>query len=121
METNYNFEALYHLLQTNQLSALRDELAEMNVVDIADFLQELSNEGMAIAFRILPKDISADVFSYLDPDRQSHIVGTITDNELSSLLDMRTKYLTTRSISWRRFPQTLSHACLPIPIRKHAS
>lgn len=42
---------------------------------------------MAIAFRILPKDISADVFSYLDPDRQSHIVGTITDNELSSLLD----------------------------------
>ena len=87
METNYNFEALYHLLQTNQLSALRDELAEMNVVDIADFLQELSNEGMAIAFRILPKDISADVFSYLDPDRQSHIVGTITDNELSSLLD----------------------------------
>ena len=71
LETNYNFEALYHLLQTNQLSALRDELAEMNVVDIADFLQELSNEGMAIAFRILPKDISADVFSYLDPDRQS--------------------------------------------------
>ena len=82
-----DLEALYHLLQTNQLSALRDELAEMNVVDIADFLQELSNEGMAIAFRILPKDISADVFSYLDPDRQSHIVGTITDNELSSLLD----------------------------------
>ena len=105
METNYNFEALYHLLQTNQLSALRDELAEMNVVDIADFLQELSNEGMAIAFRILPKDISADVCAYLDPDRQSHIVGTITDNELS----------------WMRFPQTLSHACLPIPIRKHAS
>ena len=87
METNYNFEVLYHLLQTNQLSALRDELAERNVVDIAEFMQELSNEGIAIVFRILPKDISADVFSYLDPENQSHIVGTITDNELSNLLD----------------------------------
>ena len=56
METNYNFEVLYHLLQTNQLSALRDELAERNVVDIAEFMQELSNEGIAIVFRILPKD-----------------------------------------------------------------
>lgn len=63
LETNYNFEVLYHLLQTNQLSALRDELAERNVVDIAEFMQELSNEGIAIVFRILPKDISADVFS----------------------------------------------------------
>ena len=87
METNFDFDALYRLLRGNKLSALRDELAEMNVVDIADFMQELSNEECAVVFRILPKDISADVFSYLDPDSQSHIVGMITDSELSSLVD----------------------------------
>lgn len=74
---------------------------------------------MAIAFRILPKDISADVFSYLDPDRQSHIVGTITDNELSSLLD--DLFLDDTVDFLEEVPATLSHACLPIPIRKHAS
>ena len=38
-------------------------------------------------FRILPKDISADVFSYLEPDSQAQLLNLITDTELENLLD----------------------------------
>jgi magnesium transporter len=38
-------------------------------------------------FRILSKDISADVFAYLDPDSQETIVRMITDKEIERLMD----------------------------------
>lgn len=82
-----NFSSLFLLLGTGKLADLKKKLAEMNVVDVAEFMQQLEREHLIIVFRILPKDISADVFSYLDTEQQSAIVDSITDNELTSLVD----------------------------------
>ena len=86
METK-TFDELFALLRENKLAQLRSRLCEMNVVDIAEFLEENEPERMMLIFRILPKDISADVFSYLDSDNQTHIVNAATDKELTSLVD----------------------------------
>lgn len=81
------FKILLNLLAKGDFSALKADLTEMNVVDIAEFLEELDKDAMIKVFRILPKDISADVFSYLDPDYQEDIVVSITDAEVEKLID----------------------------------
>lgn len=81
------FAILLNLLAKGDFSALKADLTEMNVVDIAEFLEELDKDAMIKVFRILPKDISADVFSYLDSDYQEDIVVSITDAEVGKLID----------------------------------
>lgn len=85
MEKN-NFENLFNLLEQGDFSNLKKQISEMNVVDIAEFLELLEKKQLVRVFRILPKDISADVFSYLESDNQVDIVGSITDNELGTLV-----------------------------------
>ena len=86
------FEELYALLTGKGLKELKDALSEMPYPDIAEFIMalddELDEEKLAVkVFRILPKDISADVFAYLDPDSQMLIVRSITDSEIGRLMD----------------------------------
>lgn len=82
------FENLRELLYSNQLKQLRDELSDMAYADIAEFIMQFDDDKVAVKiFRILSKDISADVFSYLDPDNQTVIVQSITDSEIERLMD----------------------------------
>lgn len=85
--TENTFIHLQELLDSNKFSSLRLELTELNEVDIADFISELNNEQMLLVFRVMPKDLSAEVFAYLEPDQQQHIVQSITDKELTVLVD----------------------------------
>ncbi len=83
-----DFSYLRSLLEDNNLKLLRDELADMAYPDIAEFIMEFDDDKIAVRlFRILPKDISADVFSYLDLDNQQAIVQSITDSEIQRLMD----------------------------------
>ena len=81
------YEAELAMLAAGDFSGLRKELSEWNEVDIADFLEELEPKDMIKVFRILPKDISAEVFSYLEADNQESIVASITNKELRNLVD----------------------------------
>ena len=82
------FGGLYRLLAKNQLKELKAELSEMPFADIAEFIDELDDDKLAVKiFRILSKDISADVFAYLELDKQSVIVQSITDSEIERLMD----------------------------------
>ena len=80
-------ENISTMLAEGKLAELREELCEMNVVDIAQAMESLPSEELLRMFRILPKDISADVFSYLESDSQTQLVSLITDSELENLLD----------------------------------
>ena len=71
METLEEFEGLRELIETKQYTRLRQELAEMNDADIASFLEQMDGEDMLKIFRILPKSMAADVFSYLEIENQS--------------------------------------------------
>ena len=83
-----DFSYLRSLLEDNNLRLLRDELTDMPYPDIAEFIMEFDDHKIAVRlFRILPKDISADVFAYLDLDNQQAIVQSITDSEIQRLMD----------------------------------
>lgn len=80
-------DSISEMLKSGKLSELRAELCEMNEVDIAEAMEDLPAELLLKMFRILPKDMSADVFAYLEPESQSQLVGLITDSEIETLLD----------------------------------
>lgn len=80
-------EQISQLAEKGEISALRELLTELNVVDVAQLIEELEYKDRLRAFRVLPKDTSAEVFAYLEPETQAELVRSITDSELERLLD----------------------------------
>lgn len=82
------FESLHSLVEKRQYKTLRDELVDMAYPDIAEFIMSIDEPQTCVTvFRILPKDNSADVFAYLDTDRQAEIIALFTDREIERLMD----------------------------------
>ena len=79
------------LLQEKSYFKARDEILKHNEVDISEILEEvleeLGLEKTIIIFRMLPKDVSVEVFSYLPSDDQVAIVQGITDREISYIIE----------------------------------
>ena len=57
-------EKILKLIQEGNKVEARNELLKYNVVDIAEFFDIIHGNNLIILFRILPKDIAAEVFSY---------------------------------------------------------
>ena len=75
------------LLAAGKKAELRGALNMLNEVDIAEYLETLDNEKMLVVFRLLPKDISAEVFSYMDNDQRTRIMEAMDDSEAIKLID----------------------------------
>jgi len=75
------------LVQAGKKAELRGALNMLNEVDIAEYLETLDNEKMLMVFRLLPKDISAEVFSYMDNDQRTRIMEAMGDAEAMRLID----------------------------------
>lgn len=87
MHPIYDPAALEALLQARSYKALRQALAALNEVDIAEFLGGLDSEGAVLVFRMLSKEMAAEVFAELEPEQQQVIVNTVTDAELAVIVD----------------------------------
>ena len=75
------------LVASGRRAELRGALNMLNEVDIAEYLEGLDNEKMLMVFRLLPKDVSADVFSYMDNDQRTRIMEAMDDTEAMRLID----------------------------------
>ncbi|WP_270347070.1 magnesium transporter [Mediterraneibacter faecis] len=75
------------LLAQREFKAVRSILDVMNEVDIASLLSTLSDKELALAFRLIPKDKAAEVFSNMDTSMQTYLVTMFTEKELKELLD----------------------------------
>jgi len=87
MEELKDFEVVKELLETKQYTKLRQFLAEMNEADIAVCMEELEDTDLLKVFRILPKDLAADVFSYLEVDNQQMIITSLSDKEAANIIN----------------------------------
>ena len=75
------------LLENGKKAELRGALNMLNEVDIAEYLETLDNEKVLMVFRLLPKDISAEVFSYMDNDQRTRIMEALGDEEAMRIID----------------------------------
>ena len=82
------FETLLGFIEQKQYHQLRAALADMNEVDVAQFIEEeLPEEKQPVVFRMLPKEMAADVFSELSGEVQENLVMASTDKELSFIVE----------------------------------
>ena len=82
-----NKDIFVKLLQQRQFKAVRSILDVMNEVDIASLLSELDDRELALAFRLIPKDKAAEVFSNMETSMQTYLVEIFSEKELKDLLD----------------------------------
>ncbi len=80
-------EELRELLETRQYTRLRQTLADMNEADIAAVMDEMEDEVSLKMFRMLPKDMAADVFAQLEIDAQQYIITSLSDKEAGNVID----------------------------------
>ncbi|MCJ8171618.1 magnesium transporter [Clostridium botulinum] len=81
-------ERILELINGKKYSEAREELLKLNSVDIATLLEEVDNKkNMLVLFRLLPKDIEIDVFSYMSNNMQQYIIQSITHEEMTTIID----------------------------------
>lgn len=80
-------EVIRELLETKQYTRLRQKMAEMNTADIAVIIEELEEEQLMRIFRILPKSMAADVFSYLEVESQQYIITRLSTEDAAGIID----------------------------------
>lgn len=82
------FNEILENINGNKLKLVKEQLNEMHIQDIADLLEEISNpKDLVKVFKILPKSMGAEVFSYIESDKQEEIVSALTDKELSYIIE----------------------------------
>ncbi len=83
-------EKILEHLEGKRYFKARDELLKFNEADIAELLEEVTEEAgiqkTVILFRLLPKDVSVEVFSELPSDDQVDIINEITDKEIDYIV-----------------------------------
>ncbi|MDO4847414.1 MAG: magnesium transporter [Clostridiaceae bacterium] len=80
-------EQITELLDSKQYHKLKEILSEMNEADIAAILAEIPEDKLPLVYRILPKELAAEVFVNMDSDAQEILIRAFSDTELREVLD----------------------------------
>ena len=75
------------LIEEKKYTRLRECLEELNPADIALILEEAELKDLPVVFRILPKELAAEVFVEMDRDLQQHLIESFSNTELKDVLD----------------------------------
>lgn len=84
-----DLETLREYIEHKQYAKIRSEIVDLNEADIAAMLEELElpTTEMIKVFRMLPKSIAADVFSFLSIELEQMIITSLTDREAANIID----------------------------------
>ena len=80
-------EKFKELIKNKQLKEAKALIENLNEVDVAFLIDELDPTTGTVVFRMLPKDIAADVFANFDREQQQAIIRSSTDAEIKAIMD----------------------------------
>ena len=87
-EKNVMLEAtIVKLTESKKYASLRDFLATLNAPDIAETLSELSDQALPLIFRLLPKELAAEVFVEMESEQQETLIRGFSDLELKAVVE----------------------------------
>jgi magnesium transporter len=76
------------LIDERNLSTLKEILNDWTPTDIADLITNLPAENeRVVIFRLLPQNLAADTFEYLDFDMQMNLIKSMGKEETASILN----------------------------------
>ncbi len=78
---------IFELINDKKFQKLKQILSELNPADIALMLEEIEENDLPLVFRILPKELAAEVFVEMESDSQQFLIEKFTDKELKSVMD----------------------------------
>ncbi len=84
-------ESVKELLEEKKYFDAKKELLEFNNADIAEILEDIMDDEdlidmVIVTYRLLPKDVSVEVFAFMSPTGQLKIVDGITEKELTNIV-----------------------------------
>ena len=87
-EIRKEFMELMAFMEAGKHQEFKAKARECLPVDIAEGLEEVEDSSKVIKlFRMLPKDIASDVFSYMTSEQQQLIAESATNAEIKALVD----------------------------------
>jgi magnesium transporter len=78
---------LARAIQTRDFPALHEMLRHSTPPSIASRIEGLTVEQQVVAFRLLPRDLAADVFEYLPLDAQESLLKAMATEEVAKILN----------------------------------
>ncbi len=82
-----DFVAIIELINNRQYAKVKEQLVGLNPVDVSELFEELDIKDLVLLFRMLDKESAAEVFSYMEIDKQKQLVEAFTDVEISELIE----------------------------------
>ncbi len=80
-------EKIEDLVTRKRYAELRGLLLPLEAPDIADIFESVNNAEIPLVFRLLPKELAAEVFVELDSDQQELLILSFSNTELKEVLD----------------------------------
>lgn len=74
-------EAVLTHVRTKEVNGLKKALNEGNALEIIQIMDEMSNEELVLAYRLLNKDLALEVFEGLDQNDQQKLVSSLTERD----------------------------------------
>lgn len=75
-------------LSEHQFAKVKEAVRDMHYADIAEVFERLEDpESAQLFFRLMPKDIAAEVFSYMEAEDQEQVISSVSDKELRFILN----------------------------------
>ena len=111
------YETVREAVENRDFKKVKELFTQLNEADIADLIQgfhdnqEVDARDISLLFRLLPKDMAAEVFTYMDSDMKELLINSFTDTELQKL----------STISLSTIQLTLSKKCPRTPLRVYSA
>jgi len=80
-------EKILELLSQKNYVKIKAMVTDLYPADLAALLETLSPRDITLLFRILPKELAAETFTFMDSDTQMHLISGFSDRELREILD----------------------------------
>ena len=85
-------EKISELLELKDFRAIREHFCDLRAADAALILEDMFEElddkkDILILFRLLPKDLAAETFTFFDSDTQLELISGFSDRELRDVLE----------------------------------
>lgn len=80
-------EKILELLEKKNYVKIKAMVTDLYPADLAALLETLSPRNITLLFRILPKELAAETFTFMESDTQMHLIEAFSDRELREILD----------------------------------
>ena len=84
---NEKYVEMLELLENKRFPELMRKMDALNPVHCAEFFEELERPQQIMVFRMLKKDMSAEIFAELSQETMENIIRSVSDSELSAIME----------------------------------